>query len=72
MASKCQQLPSGSSSFSLELMTIREFCVAARISYRQFFRLRAADEGPKVTWLGGKRMVTQEEAQNWIYSRTEA
>jgi len=45
------------------LYTIDEFCEAVRISRRSYFRLRAEGEGPRLTILGGKHLVSKDETR---------
>ena len=57
--------------FAQNLLTIREFCQAMRISERQYFRMRAEGRGPNVTWMGGKVMITKRECEAWLHRWTE-
>jgi hypothetical protein len=54
-----------------DLYTIAEFSVAVRISQRQYYRLRAAGDGPRVTILGGRHLISHDEMKRWLASHTE-
>ena len=54
-----------------EMLTIREFCEACRISERQYHRLRAVGQGPDITRLGGRHLIQRTEMSRWIERRTE-
>jgi hypothetical protein len=51
--------------------TIKEFCALVRISTRQYYRMRAAGDGPRVTLLGGRNLVSHEEMRRWLAAHTE-
>jgi hypothetical protein len=45
--------------------TIREFCVAHRLSISMFFKLKADKRGPRETAVGSRRYITFEDAAAW-------
>jgi hypothetical protein len=53
------------------MYTVKEFCLFVRISTRQYYRLRAADDGPRVTVLGGRHVISHDEARRWLAAHTE-
>lgn len=53
------------------LLTLREACTLARISLRQYHRMRARGFGPKVTMLDGKLLVARSELEAWLRRHTE-
>jgi hypothetical protein len=53
------------------LYTVAEFCEVVRISKRQYFRLRARDDGPRVTTLGGRHLISHDEMRRWLADHTE-
>jgi hypothetical protein len=53
------------------MYTIKEFCSYVRISSRQYYRLRAAGDGPRVTILGGRHLISHAEANRWLTVHTE-
>ena len=55
----------------LNVYTIKEFCALVRISTRQYYRMRAAGDGPRVTRLGGRNLVSHEEMRRWLAAHTE-
>jgi hypothetical protein len=54
-----------------DLYTVKEFCEAVRISERQYFRMRAAGDGPRVTVLGGRHVISRNEMLRWLEAHTE-
>jgi hypothetical protein len=52
---------------SARLFTIGEFCVATRISQRQFFRIQAEGHGPRMTWLGGRKLISRAALDHWLW-----
>ena len=54
-----------------DLYTPKEFCAAVRISYRHYFRLRKAGEGPRVIVLGGLHRISRDELERWLAVHTE-
>ena len=54
-----------------DLYTVSEFCEAVRISRRQYFRLRARDDGPRVITLGGRHLISRDEMKRWLADHTE-
>jgi predicted DNA-binding transcriptional regulator AlpA len=69
-AAVCQKLTE-ISQISSRLFTIREFCSACRISLRQFYRLQEQGEGPKMTWLGGRKLITRSALDRWLWEHEE-
>jgi hypothetical protein len=53
------------------LFTIQEFCAATRISQRQFFRIQAAGEGPRMIWLGGRKLISRAALNHWLWEHEE-
>jgi len=45
--------------------SIREFCVAHRISESFYFKLRARGLGPRELWMLDKVTITNEAAADW-------
>lgn len=56
---------------SEDLYTVTEFCELVRISVRQYYRMRAADDGPSVTKLGGRHLISRDEMRRWLAAHTE-
>jgi predicted DNA-binding transcriptional regulator AlpA len=54
-----------------ELLTVKEFCEHVRISLRQYYRMRANDDGPRVTVLGGRHVISRNEMKRWLAVHTE-
>ncbi len=54
-----------------DIYTVKEFCEAVRISERQYFRMRAANDGPRVTILGGRHVIMRNEMLRWLAVHTE-
>ena len=56
-----------------EAYTLKEFCVAHRISPAFFYELRKLGLAPRaMRGLGNKQIITGEEAARWRRERTEA
>ena len=53
------------------LFTIQEFCAATRISQRQFFRIQAEGHGPKMIWLGGRKLISRSALDSWLREHQE-
>jgi hypothetical protein len=53
------------------LFTIAEFCAATRISQRQFFRIQADGHGPKMIWLGGRKLISRAALNRWLWEHEE-
>jgi hypothetical protein len=51
--------------------TIREFCVAHRLSISMFFKLKADKRGPRETAVGSRRYITFEDAAAWRAARQQ-
>jgi hypothetical protein len=51
--------------------TIREFCVAHRLSISMFFKLKADKRGPRETAVGSRRYITFEDAAAWRSARQQ-
>ena len=56
---------------SAALYTIQEFCAATRISQRQFFRIQAAGDGPRMIWLGGRKLISRSAIDSWLREHEE-
>ena len=52
--------------------TIDEFCMAHRISRRTFYDLIERGEGPKLTYIGSKKIISAEAAGRWRRERERA
>ncbi|HBO85217.1 MAG TPA: hypothetical protein DD641_09710 [Deltaproteobacteria bacterium] len=48
-----------------ETFTISQFCEAHNMSRAFFYILKKKGQAPKVVELGGKRLITREEAAIW-------
>ena len=59
------------SQFAPQSLRIEEFCSAFGISRRTFSRMRAAGDGPAVTWLFGTQVILKSSADEWVKARTE-
>src|SRR6185436_3369235 len=46
-------------------LTIREFCSSHNISLAFFYLLQQRGEGPRVMHVGGRRLISIEEARCW-------
>jgi hypothetical protein len=69
-ATACQKLTE-IAEISATLFTIEEFCAATRISQRQFFRIQAAGEGPRMIWLGGRKLISRSALNQWLWNHEE-
>jgi predicted DNA-binding transcriptional regulator AlpA len=69
-ASVCQKVTE-IAEISASLFTIQEVCAATRISQRQFFRIQAAGEGPRMIWLGGRKLISRAALDQWLWERQE-
>ena len=56
--------------FGDKMYTVKEFCSFVRISTRQYYRLRAAGDGPRVIALGGRLVISHDEARRWLAVRS--
>ena len=56
---------------SASLFTIREFCSAVRISERQFYRIQAAGDGPRMIGLGGCKLISRSALNQWLWKHEE-
>ena len=56
----------------LEAYTIREFCVAHRISRATYYNLKNKNKGPAEAHLLGRVIITRESAAAWRQARTAA
>jgi hypothetical protein len=54
-----------------QMYTVKEFCLFVRISTRHYYRLRAAGDGPRVTALGGRHVISHDETRRWPATHTE-
>lgn len=48
-----------------DMLTIQEFCSRNRISMRFYYVLRDRGEGPAVTKLGSRVLISQAAAEAW-------
>jgi hypothetical protein len=69
-ATACQKMTE-IAAISATLFTIGEFCAATRISQRQFFRIQAAGEGPRMIWLGGRKLISRSALNQWLWKHEE-
>ena len=51
------------------MMSIVEFCKMAGISRSSYYKLKAAEEGPRETHIGARRLIRQETAAEWLKAR---
>jgi hypothetical protein len=63
--------PGNRNIFGDKMYTVKEFCLFVRISTRQYYRLRAAGDGPRVTVLGGRHVISHDETRRWLAAHTE-
>ena len=47
-------------------MPVPEFCQSASISVRHFYALCARGEGPTVTRIGRRNLITPENGRDWL------
>jgi hypothetical protein len=52
--------------------SIREFCIAHRISEAKYFALKAKGEGPIEMRVGRRRLISHESASEWRHDREAA
>ena len=53
--------------------SVKQFCKAAGdISVRHFYALQERGEGPLVTHLGGRTVVTHENGKRWLEEQSTA
>lgn len=52
--------------------TIPEFCKQHRFSVAFFYKLKEAGKAPRVTNLGARRIITEEDASVWRKAMAEA
>jgi hypothetical protein len=52
--------------------TIPEFCRQHRFSVAFFYKLKDAGKAPRVTNLGARRIITEEDAATWRKAMAEA
>ena len=52
--------------------SVREFCLAHRLSISMYFKLKAEKRGPRETAVGSRRYVTFEAAAEWRAAQKEA
>src|SRR5262249_39737467 len=45
--------------------SVREFCLAHRLSISMYFKLKAQGRGPRETAVGSRRYITFEDAAKW-------
>ena len=51
---------------------IPEFCEAIRISRSTLWNLRQRGEGPRLTRVGGRILITRKDADEWLTKRASA
>jgi hypothetical protein len=49
--------------------SVKDFCRAVGISSRMFYSLAAQGDGPTLTRIGRRTLITTVEAQRWLASR---
>ena len=64
-AKKAKATPIRGSPTPAAWYTIREFCVAHRLSISMYFKLKAQGRGPRETAVGSRRYVSFEDAAAW-------
>jgi hypothetical protein len=52
--------------------SIREFCIAHRISEAKYFTMKLQGDGPIEMRIGRRRLISHESAQRWRYEREAA
>ena len=51
--------------------SVREFCLAHRLSSSMYFKLKAQGRGPRETAVGSRRYITFEDAAKWRAQQQE-
>jgi hypothetical protein len=51
--------------------SVREFCLAHRLSISMYFKLKAQGRGPRETAVGSRRYITFEDAAKWRAQQQE-
>jgi hypothetical protein len=51
--------------------SVREFCLAHRLSISMYFKLKAQGRGPRETPVGSRRYITFEDAAKWRAQQQE-
>jgi hypothetical protein len=51
--------------------SVREFCLAHRLSISMYFKLKARGRGPRETAVGSRRYITFEDAAKWRAQQQE-
>jgi len=51
------------------LLTIPAFCERFSISRSTYYNLRRAGEGPQIHEIGGRRVITESDAESWFRSK---
>lgn len=49
--------------------SIKEFCIAHRISEQMYFKLKRAGLGPREASVGNRILITLEAARDWLHQR---
>ena len=52
--------------------SVREFCLAHRLSISMYFKLKADERGPREIAVGSRRYITFEDAAAWRAAQKEA
>jgi hypothetical protein len=52
--------------------TIPEFCKQHRFSVAMFYKLKQAGKAPRITSVGARRIITDEDAADWRKAMSEA
>lgn len=51
-----------------EAYTVREFCIAYRMSERFFYKLQQQGKGPRCKRIGKRLIITMDDAKKWAES----
>jgi hypothetical protein len=51
--------------------SVREFCLAHRLSISMYFKLKAQERGPREIAVGARRYITFEDAAEWRAAQQE-
>jgi hypothetical protein len=52
--------------------SVREFCLAHRLSISMYFKLKAQERGPREIAVGARRYISFEDAAEWRAAQPEA
>jgi hypothetical protein len=64
-ASKKKRQPRARLPVTKRLYTIQEFCDAHAISRAGFYNLQLNDKAPRITMIGSKKLISEEDAAAW-------